>query len=560
MRSARARRRCASVLTAASANARIADREATGRITDEGPLARAWVTRFGRTVGTQVLGALGERLGGAGGTGSHVTVGGMALGGAGREPEAEESERTDPFALPEWATRAREAEARTPTMEELILGSAFTLRAGAEDGEGPAYTAWGRVARETFGAEVDAAGRERLALDGEVTTGLLGVDAEWEGLLAGVVLSRSRGAGTYRGGGGTGDGGAGASRSTTGDGDGDRGSGNGGSGDGGSGGSGAGTAESALTGVYPYARLALGPRVSAWAVAGAGSGELTLNPPGSEVLETGTSLTLGALGVEGQVLDGTGAGGVSLNVRTDVLWMRTRSEAMTDPRARRLAQADGDVTRLRLLLRTERAFSFEGGATFTPSGEMGLRHDGGDAETGTGVELGLGLRYGAGALTAQGRFRALVAHEADGYEEWGASASVRYGAGESGRGLTLELAPEWGRTGSAAEQLWSARAAGDLVTGDTFEAPGRLRADLGYGFGLGSGLGDGLWGGLGGRDSVLTPYTGLALGDGGSRQWRFGVRWQLGAHATAGLEATRDAGAGGGEPADALALRAAVRF
>lgn len=58
----------------------------------------------------------------------------MALGGAGQAPEEEESERTDPFALPEWATRAREAEARTLTMEKLILGSAFTLRAGAERG------------------------------------------------------------------------------------------------------------------------------------------------------------------------------------------------------------------------------------------------------------------------------------------------------------------------------------------------------------------------------------------------------------------------------------------
>ena len=554
-----------------SAYVRIDDGEATGTIVNDDAMPRAWLARFGRTVGTQVLDALGGRLDGAGGAGSsHVTVGGIPLTGAWQAPEEEETEHTDPFALPEWATRAREAEARTLTMEELILGSAFTLSAGAEDGEGPAYTAWGRVAREGFSAEVEEPGRERLALDGEVTTGFVGVDAEWERLIAGVLLSQSRGEGTYLSvtGTGTGGDGAGMSRSTTdtdsgGDGDGSAGThrsttgtGSGGDGRGGGGGGGEGTVDSTLTGVYPYARLALGPRVSAWVVAGAGTGELRLRPADSEMLETGMSLTLGALGLEGQVLDGTGAGGVSLDVRSDALWVRTRSDAVTDPRAGRLASAEGDVTRLRLLLRTERAFSFEGGATFTPSGEVGLRHDGGDAETGTGVELGLGLRYGAGALTAQGRFRALVAHEADGYEEWGASASVRYGAGESGRGLTLELAPEWGRTGSAAEQLWSARAAGDLVAGDGFEAPGRLRADLGYGFGLGDGLGDG----LGGRDSVLTPYTGLVLGDGGSRQWRFGVRWQLGAHATAGLEATRDAGAGGAEPADAFALRIAVRF
>ena len=143
---------------------------------------------------------------------------------------------------------------------------------------------------------------------------------------------------------------------------------------------------------------------------------------------------------------------------------------------------------------------------------------------------------------------ALVAHEAAGYEEWGASAAVRYGAGASGRGLTVELAPEWGRAGSAAERLWSARAAGDVVSGDGFEAPGRLRAELGYGFGLGGG------------DGLLTPYTGLVLGDGGSRRWRLGARWQLGPDAVAGLEATRDAGTAGAEPDDALALRAALRF
>ena len=120
-----------------------------GTITNDGAMPREWLSRFGRTVGTQVLDALGGRFDGAGGAGggSHVTVGGIPLTGAGQVPEEEETERTDPFALPEWATRAREAEARTLTMEELVLGSAFTLRAGADDGEGPAYTAWGRVAR-----------------------------------------------------------------------------------------------------------------------------------------------------------------------------------------------------------------------------------------------------------------------------------------------------------------------------------------------------------------------------------------------------------------------------
>ena len=63
----------------------------------------------------------------------------------------------------------------------------------------------------------------------------------------------------------------------------------------------------------------------------------------------------------------------------------------------------------------------------TPALELGLRHDGGDAETGTGVELGGRVSYtdaGSG-LTVEANARKLIAHEDSGYEEWGAGGSVR---------------------------------------------------------------------------------------------------------------------------------------
>ena len=66
-----------------------------------------------------------------------------------------------------------------------------------------------------------------------------------------------------------------------------------------------------------------------------------------------------------------------------------------------------------------------------------MRHDGGDAETGTGVEVGAGIRYAGSGVTVEGSVRGLVAHEASGYEEWGASGSVRIDPGASGRGLSL---------------------------------------------------------------------------------------------------------------------------
>ena len=66
-----------------------------------------------------------------------------------------------------------------------------------------------------------------------------------------------------------------------------------------------------------------------------------------------------------------------------------------------------------------------GGGILTPSMEIGVRHDGGDAETGFGADIGAGLSWadpGSG-LSADIRARALLAHEADGFSERGFSGS-----------------------------------------------------------------------------------------------------------------------------------------
>ena len=80
------------------------------------------------------------------------------------------------------------------------------------------------------------------------------------------------------------------------------------------------------------------------------------------------------------------------------------------------------------------------------AGEVGLRQDGGDAETGTGIELGGGVRYSAPAsgLTVDAKVRGLIAHKDADYREWGASGAVRIDPGASGRGLSLSVTPAWG--------------------------------------------------------------------------------------------------------------------
>ena len=424
--------------------ARIADATATGSIENSDPMLQAWMVRFGRTVGSQVVDALGQRLGGD--QASHMTVAGVPLtGGAAPVPE---DKADDAFGLPEWAKDARrEQEARTITADDLLLRSAFHLSSGSGEPGGPAFTAWGRVSTAGFDAEVgDVPTGGDVTMDGDVTTGLLGFDAEWDNLLAGVMLSQSTGEGAYRPD-------PGQSHD-------------------------AGTVKSDLTGVYPYARIDLDARVSAWALAGAGSGSITLAQGGGrDAMKTDLSMRMGALGVQGQVLDGTGPSGMRLDLKSDAMWVGTKSARLVGMKG-----SQGDVTRLRLVAQGERDFVLAEQGRLTPSAELGLRHDGGDAETGMGVELGAGLRYMVGSFTIEARARTLVAHEASGYEEWGASAAIGLAPSASGRGLSLSIAPTWGRTGSASERLWSARDAGELEGGGGFEADGRIEAQLGYGF------------------------------------------------------------------------------
>ena len=478
--------------------AQLADGEATGTIVNSDPMPRAWITRFGRTVGSQVVDAVTGRF--EDGDRSHLTVGGVSLSGQ------------RPFPVEQWDWNTSETEldpwlgGREMTERELLLGSSFHLSSRERSDGGAKFAAWGRVAIDGFEADVDD-----VKVEGDVTTGLIGFDAEWDRMLAGLLLSQSTGEGSYALGG---------------DFDGDR-----------------GTVESSLTGIYPYARLELSERVSAWGLVGVGQGELTLRQEGGTRIDTDLAMRMGAVGVRGAVLDGSGPSGVGVSVKSDAMWVRTESDGVEG-----LESAEGDVTRLRLILEGERVFEAGEGATFTPTGQVGLRHDGGDAETGAGVELGAGIRYTAGALTIEGQVRTLVAHEESGYEEWGASGAFRVSPDGSGRGLSFALAPSWGSAASGAEHLWSARDATALARSSVLDAGGRLEAELGYGVGLARNVG------------VITPYAGLSLEAGENRTYRAGTRWRLSPEATFSLEGTRHGGTRGEGSANGIIFRAAVQF
>jgi len=106
-----------------------------------------------------------------------------------------------------------------------------------------------------------------------------------------------------------------------------------------------------------------------------------------------------------------------------------------------------------------------------------LRHDGGDGETGAGVELGGGLSFTDPSLglMLEGQGRALLAHQGD-YKEWGVSGLVRLDPGAQGEELSLSLQPAWGEAASGVDRLWE-QGALDLVPGSAGSALDGVEVD-----------------------------------------------------------------------------------
>ena len=298
----------------------------------------------------------------------------------------------------------------------------------------------------------------------------------------------------------------------------------------------AGVHESRMTAVHPYAGWS-GPDGSLlWGALGYGEGEIEIAD--AEVVDRfgvqkGDSAFLGAaLGGSVPVLS---AGALTLTLKGS--GEATRYSVADNGEA--IAAVSVATRRLRLSAEGSRPYALSGGGTLAPSLEVGGRWDGGDGETGAGVELGGGLEWMLPSpgpspdLVVAARGRKLVAHAGD-VEEWGASGSARLLPGTGGRGLSFELAPSWGASESGLGRLWDEGVAGRAspssgAGGGDDAARARLEAELGYGFGV--------W-----DRAMLTPYGGSGYEEGGARRYRLGTRLDLGAAVDLGLEAERKEG------------------
>ena len=257
---------------------------------------------------------------------------------------------------------------------DLLTGSDFAMN---RESRGGILSFWSRGAQSRF------SGREgALSLGGDVRTTMFGADYARGPVVAGLSLSNSRGLGEYAGVAG-------------------------------------GQVASSVTGLYPWLGYKMTERVTVWGVAGYGTGGLLLTPDSGQALESGLSMAMAAAGTRGALVAGA-ASGFELAFKADALWVGTAIDGVDGP-AGRLKATDAAVTRFRTGLEGSRAYTLGGRLSLTPSVEVGLRHDGGDAETGAGMDVGAGLIVsdaGTG-LAVDVRVRTLLVHQDENFSERG---------------------------------------------------------------------------------------------------------------------------------------------
>ena len=414
--------------------ARIADGVGVGAILNSDPLPAAWHLRFGRTVSQQVADALQDRLSNPAPleTGLQLTLAG------------EDFTSDTPLAENQGLlSKALGFDSVTPQL--LVEGSSFSFAPQGEAGA-PQFALWGQGALSSFSGQEDD-----VSLDGDVTTLLLGADWSTGRWQAGAALSHSWGNGSY-------DGEDHADGETSADGE----------------------ISTSLTGLFPYGRYALSPRLGIWATAGYGWGQLSLKPDDGEEYKPDTTMTMVALGMDGLLLDG-GSEGISLNATADLLSLKTTSQEVE-----RLKSSEGNVSRFRLGLEATRPFPLANGSSLLPSMEVGIRQDSGDAETGFGMDLGAGITWKdpERGISGELKGRTLLFHAEEDFQDQGLALSFSWDPSPSNRGPSLSMGHAMGlSTDEGIHSLLNPTVLDGLDGLDVSPSNGqRFEAQLAYGF------------------------------------------------------------------------------
>ena len=438
-------------------------------------IAKAWLARFGRTAAQHVTDAVQDRLGAPRAAGFSGTLAGQPLPAPGTVSPGVADTGSPVQRLDVELTGTGDGpDARSVvlTPRDLLTGSRFSLTTESEDGA--SFAVWGRGAVTGFDSRDGEA-----SVEGHVSTGLVGADVASGPLVAGLALSLSEGRGTW-----------------TLDGEQE-------------------DVKSSMTGLHPFVGYELSKRLSVWGVAGYGRGELETSD-GTEKTRTDIDMTMAAAGANTDLLSPADGDSLTLSLKTDGLFVRIGADA-----AEGIDKVKADASRIRIALEGSLSVPLSDGGGLEPSLELGIRHDGGDEETGFGVDIGAGLGWTdpVRGLKAEVRARGLLTHDHAGFRERGFSGSFAWQQNPSSdRGAMLSLSQTVGGPSSGGVDALLSRTTLDGLADSDIEDGGshldshRLEAKFGYGFSV---FGDRF---------TWTPEIGIGLSD---TVRDYGAGWRL---------------------------------
>ena len=284
------------------------------------------------------------------------------------------------------------------------------------------------------------------------------------------------------------------------------------------------TMDMSLTTVLPYVSYQPSHGSSIWGVAGFGSGELetTVVGAGNETSDLTTQLTL-----VGGSQDLTRLGRLSLALRGDAAVASIETEDGN-------GAADGlaaDVNRIRIGLEGSLRSDTGNGGIVEPFGQVSLRSDGGDGDTGTGVEVAGGIRMTSSTFTLEAQGRTLAMHGADEYSESGFSLMAKLNPSASATGVSVSIAPRWGADALGNGMLWqdtlnlnSAQTYGALAGFGNAGANKSIDTQIGYGMLVRN------------EQYLLTPFVDLGVSDSDRREMLLGITLQQMVEGTTSLD------------------------
>ena len=438
----------------------------------------AYLPRFGRTVGEQTAAAALNRISVDRSAGFQGQVAGRSIG-LRESGDAGQSGARDRAVFLTLLERGTDAISPLPTTspsswlltsEEVLLGTSFAFMRDTDAGMSLGF--WGQASQSGFDGHSVVGD-----IDGRVTGVQLGADWRQGASIFGLMVSRSRGSGDVVG-------------TTTAE---------------------AGEMKSDLTALVPYGGVEVSSTLSFWGAAGLGRGDVTFTPTAGGSTRTDINWSMLAGGARGALGDADALGGASLDWSADALWTDTRSDALPGSPA---SATSGQTTRVRAGVEASWAQVLDSGSIQTPRLSLGLRHDGGDAETGMGLEIGGGFdwRDASGVLSFGVEGRALALHDDGDFRDWGVGLTFSYDPRpDTQRGFSMVFSQGLDVTTSGGVK--SLVSSGSFPTGfDSSDGDSRWSVEASHGTSRGLGM-------------VSSPY--VRLSGGGTdqmRDLRFGYR------------------------------------